>query len=108
MGLDFTSIKDKSGAAVYIVHDGSVSQQRQCDKLAAELNEHTPKHQVLVISIKSHDGEQIANFYSLDRMSFPHALVVRDNDELAHHWYGHNGIPRAAELAFTLRSVSEN
>lgn len=107
MGLDFTSIADRHGAATYIIHDGTLSQQRAAERLAEDLAKYAPKHQVSVLSAKSQDGERVVSFYALSRMSFPHVLVVRDDDQLAHHWYGHNGLPTVEQMAFSLRSVTE-
>ncbi len=107
MGLDFTSIKDRHGAAVYIIHSGNVLEQRAAERLAADLAKRAPKHQIEVLSAKSKDGESIVAFYSLNRMSFPHVLVVRDDDQLAHHWYGQS-LPTAEQMAFSLQRVTES
>lgn len=94
MALDFSDIKDEKGAAVYLLHSGHGSERRLMDRFAERLKE-TTKSQVILLSVKERDGARVAEFYGL--RDFPAILIVRDNDEIAHSWFGQH-LPNVREV----------
>lgn len=104
MGLDFTSIKDAEGATVYLIHDGKVTQRRELEKITAFLQGRTPPVQAVLLSAHEADGRRICEFYGLRSDSFPHIIVVRDNDQLLQHWSGLQ-LPTAEVIAYTVSGM---
>ena len=104
MGLDFTSIKDREGAAVYLMHNGGFEQQKQMQALAEQLQA-VSKAQIAVVDGSTEDGRQIQQFYGLDTDNYPHVLVVRDDDELAGQWAGSEQ-PTVDQIAYTVNSAN--
>lgn len=101
MGLDFTRIKDHSGSAIFLLHDGSSRDETIMTKLAEDVKSRTKK-QVIVLASTSHEGQEIVRFYSLRGRRF--ALIVRDDDQLHHAWadqevYDTSAIAYTAEQA---------
>ena len=105
MALDATDIPDRPGAAVYMLYDGTVTQQRSLEKLKKDVEVRMPDRQIIILSVKERNGEYIRNFYALAHHSMPYILIVRDNDELAFTWSGPH-IPTAEHVAHTLRTES--
>ncbi len=105
MALDFTTIKDAEGPAVYLLHDGSHSQQRRLEEIADKIRAHRSKLQTVVISVRDPNGDKLQSFYSLPSAELPHILVVRDNDELAYHWSGQH-IPTIDVIIHTANTIS--
>ena len=102
MGLSFVGGKDKHGAAIYLLHDGSGPQERDMEDLKDRLERLGIHHQIQIFSVRDEDGEEIRNFY--DSQILPAALLVRDNDELNYSWNGQ--LPPAETIAFHARQVS--
>lgn len=103
MGLDFTNITDRSGAALYLIHDGTLTQQRSLERLAEELGARQLRQQIILLSARDPQAEKIRDFYDLSSMSFPHLLIVADDDRLLHSWSGAQ-LPTADHLAYALQS----
>lgn len=105
MGLDFTGIKDSEGAALYILHTGNTLENERLQRLAAEVKKSAP-HQVIFLDVSSVDGEKVRDFYDIMPNQLPAALIVRDDDSLAHHWYGSEIPLSGSDIAYRLRQTS--
>lgn len=103
MGLSFTSIPDRSGAALYVLYDGTEIQRRKWQDVADKVTAET-KAQTLVLSVRDKDGEMIRDFYDLNPMVLPYILVVRDNDEIFHSWNGQS-MPQLGDITYALKQV---
>jgi len=105
MGLDFTHIADKRGLAIYMLHNGTHTQQQAMERLAADITARMPEKQIVILSAHSQDGERIRDFYALSPMAFPYVLLVRDNDQLAHFWQGPH-VPTVEHVIYSARTES--
>lgn len=103
MGLSFTSISDRHGAALFVIYDGSELDRRKWSDFADRVSKETGA-QTVVLSVKDQDGERVRDFYDLDIMTLPHVLVVRDSDELAQQWAGQH-LPQLTDVTYALRQV---
>ncbi len=83
MGLDFTNIKDDSGCAIYLIHDGTEIDKLSFIKLAETLKKNTTK-QIVIMSREEKSADSIIKFYQLRGTHF--VLIVRDDDQLHHVW----------------------
>ncbi|MDX1765488.1 MAG: hypothetical protein R3313_00890 [Candidatus Saccharimonadales bacterium] len=101
MGLDFSDIKDETGAAVYALHNGfgaeERSVQRFCDKLGDQA-----KVQIICLSAREKNGARVADFY--DIQTLPAILIVRDSDEIAYSWFGPD-LPSVQEVSHLVKQV---
>jgi pantothenate kinase len=104
MGLDFTNIKDRSGVALYILHNSNTVELARLESLAEEVQK-LCDHQIAIIDIKTPNGEQIRDFYDVLPEQLPVVLCIRDDDTIAQMWSGHS-IPAADVIAFTLKQES--
>lgn len=104
MGLESTNIKDSEGAALYILHTGSVLAGRQLEHMASEIQQRTG-HQVHMLDVHAQDGEKVRDFYDINVSDLPVVLIVRDDDTLTNIWK-HNEIPTTDVIAHALRQVS--
>lgn len=100
MGLEFTNIADKTGVAIYMIHDGTMNQQRSIERLAEEVAAKDPHRQIVVLSARDKEAEKIRTFYGLSSIGFPYILVVADDDRLLHSWSGLH-VPTADHVAHT-------
>ncbi len=91
MGLETTGIADQSGAALYILYDGSMRQEQQWRAFADQVRARCP-HQVEVLSIRDRDGDRVRQFYSFMPSQLPIVCIIRDNDELVHIWEGNANV----------------
>ncbi len=103
MGLSFTSIKDKPGAAIYFLHDGTTTQQRLLERIAQEVHDRAPTYQMVMLSGRDRDGDGIRDFYSLDPDNFPHILVVSDDDQVVQSWSGQT-LPTSDQLSYAMQA----
>lgn len=103
MGLSFTNIADRDGAALYVLYDGTTREQQQWTSFGKEVANDTGA-QVVVLSVKDQDGEAIRDFYDLSETSLPHVLIVRDSDEVAQVWSG-TDLPSLSDVAYVLRQT---
>lgn len=85
MGLEFTSIPDREGAAIYFICDGTPQGEQELRTIYDELaTQHLRAQLVWVGDTRSHDARKIIDFYDLKGSKF--VLIVRDNDQLHHVW----------------------
>lgn len=105
MGLDFTSIKDNDGAAVYIIYNPSLSEARRFEEFKKEVLGSQPNAQVVLLDITSGDAEQVRDFYDIDPESLPAVLVIADDDTLQYQWYGAE-IPAVDVVCYHLSQIN--
>jgi 3-deoxy-D-manno-octulosonic-acid transferase len=105
MGLDFTSIPDKEGSALYIIHNPSVTEERRFEELKKEINQSSPEAQVVLLDISTADAEQVRDFYDIMPESIPTAFIIADDDTLQHQWYGED-IPSADVICYHLSQIN--
>lgn len=101
MALEFTSIEDTHGAALYILFSGASQEQRRFERLIDDLKHAGSEHQVVLLDVKTVDGEKIRDFYDVQVDQLPAALVIADNDTIVHQWHG-SAMPSASEIAYHL------
>lgn len=104
MGLDFTTIADHHGAALYILTGGSMFDKQKFERMSQEITKHT-SHQVVLLDVKTPDGEKIRDFYDIMPERLPVVLVVRDDDSLAHMWSS-TEIPSPDVISHHLKQIS--
>lgn len=96
MGLDFTSIKDQPGSAIYLIYDGTQVDEVKFKLLAEDISNRTDK-QIVSMSIKDENAAKIISFYQLRGTHF--AIIVRDDDQL-HHVWSDGELFDAAQIAY--------
>lgn len=104
MGLDFTEIADRTGAACYVLHQGLMTDARRFESLREDIQSRI-KHQVVLVNVKSRDGEKIRDFYDIPKESLPVVLLIRDDDTIHSMWSG-TEIPTADVIAYNLQQIS--
>ncbi len=104
MGLDFTSISDNEGAALYVLSNASMMETRKFERLKSEIAQHCP-HQVVVLNVRTPDGEKVRDFYDIMPETLPVAMIVKDDDSIAQQW-SKDYIPAADVIAHHLRQIS--
>lgn len=104
MGLEFTDIPDREGAAIYYIHHGSHSDETFTERLRRDIQDRLPDSQVVSVSVRTPDGEKIRDFYDILPERLPALLIVRDDDSLA-GIYGATDMPPTDQLAYMLRSI---
>lgn len=102
MGLSFVGGKDKDGAAIYLLHNGSGPQERDMERMKDRLERLGLNHQIYIFSVRDGEGERVRDFY--DMQALPCAIIVRDNDQVAYSWNGE--MPPAETIAYHARQVS--
>lgn len=105
MGLDFTSIPDSEGAALYILHTGNTRELGRFQRLADDVAKETT-HQVALIDVNSAEGENVRDFYDIMPEQLPAALIIRDDDSIAHQWLGEYIPTSASDIVYHLRQTS--
>ena len=96
MGLDFTTIKDKPGSAIYLIHDGTQVDEMKFKVLADDMSKRTDK-QVVTMSMNDENASKVINFYQLRGTHF--VIIVRDDDQL-HHVWSDGELFDAAQIAY--------
>lgn len=104
MGLDFTSIPDREGVALYVIHDGSVQETNRWKEYIDQLNKICDAQTVIMSLRDSVDAKKIMEFYGIEEAEIPVALAVQDDDELAYKWVG-EAMPNQEEVAHLLEEV---
>lgn len=104
MGLDFTNISDRRGAALYYIHHGLHTEEQFAERLQRDVKASLPDVQIVSVSVRSADGEKIRDFYDVMPEQLPVLLIVRDDDSLA-GMYGSSDMPPTDQLAYILRSI---
>lgn len=105
MSLSFTDIPDHQGPAVYMLHDGTITQQRALERLQQDLKTLVPDRQVVILSVRERNGEAVRDFYDITHAHLPYVMIIRDDDQLAHSWPGPH-VPTAEHVAYTLKTES--
>ena len=86
MALSFLDLPDKHGVCIIIL----TGHNNYDKKRAAVIHDYVAKkthNQILSIDSDSDSGRKLVSFYSLPKGAMPMVLLIRDNDQLAHHWY---------------------
>ncbi len=107
MGLDFTSIADKDGAALYALHNGSHQDTQTFTRLKEDIAKQTG-HQIVLIDVNTPDGENVRDFYDILPEQLPAVFIVRDDDSIANLWLGSNIPTNPGDIAFHLRQISQS
>ena len=103
MALEFTSIPDRDGPAIYILTSGSSQLEDQLTKFGEEVDALTPDEtQVCLLDPNSGDGLSIKEFYSLT--TFPVIMIVMDDDTIYHLWT--EDVPQPSEVSYYLSQVN--
>lgn len=97
MGLDFTTIHDMPGSAIYFIHDSTDRVRLEFERLMDEVSRRTKK-QLVLLSSKEKNGADVVRFYNLHGTKF--VLVVRDDDQLHHVWSDGERFD-ASQIAYT-------
>jgi len=107
MGLDFTRISDKPGAAMYILYSGNSVELREYEKIKADV-EALGDYQLVIIDVRTPDGENVRDFYDFLPEQLPVAFIIRDDDSIASQWIGQDQFPKNAnDIIYYLRQISE-
>jgi hypothetical protein len=104
MGLDFTDIPDREGAALYILHTGNTLELQKFQHLADEIAT-SDGHQAILVDVNTPDGEKIRDFYDIMPEQLPVVMVVKDDDSIAAQWAG-SEIPASDVITYQLRQIS--
>ncbi len=86
MGLDFTSIKDEEGAAVYVLHNPSVTETRRFEQLKADILQAKPDAQVELLDASRPESESIRDFYDIMPETLPVVFIIADDDTILYQW----------------------
>jgi sigma54-dependent transcription regulator len=105
VGLDFVSVKDQHGAALYILHHPNVTESRRFERLKTDIVQARPNAQVELFDVSRPDGERIRDFYDIMPESLPSAFIIADDDTLLHHWQGSH-IPGADTICHYLSQTN--
>lgn len=105
MGLDFTSIPDREGAALYVLHNGNTVAVQRLTRLKDEITA-ASSHQVVLVDVNTPDGKNICEFYQINADSLPVAMIVADDDTIPYQWSG-DAIPtNANDIIYQLNRIS--
>ena len=96
MALDFTTIKDEPGTAVFLMHDGSTMGERYMTDLAEDIRRRTKK-QIILLDGSETVGRSVLEFYGLATGRY--VLLVRDDDQLHQVWREGDNFD-AAQIAY--------
>ncbi len=97
MSLDFTTIKDHPGSAIFFLHNGTEIGTQHFVDLMADVSRKTKK-QTLLLDATQNPGRSIVDFYKLKGSQF--VIIVRDDDQLHHVWSDGERFD-ASHIAFT-------
>lgn len=104
MALDFTTIADRIGPAVYIIGDGAFDMEHRLKQLGEDIDKLTEDEtQVVYLDPNSQDGQAVKEFYSLGTL--PVILIVMDDDTVPHQWVG-SSLPRPDEVSYALSRIN--
>lgn len=103
MGLAFTNIKDRHGAAVYLLSDGLSATNQTLTRIAHDILGKTPDSQVVMLdNVRRGDGLAVANFYSIQ--TFPAILIVMDDDTVPYSWT--HQLPKSDQISYQLNQIN--
>jgi arginine repressor len=105
MGLDFTSIPDKEGAALYMLHNGNSIVLQQLTRLKDEIAA-TSQHQVVLVDVHTPDGEQIRDFYNINADSLPVLMIIADDDSILYQWSGSSIPTNGSDIVYQLNQIN--
>lgn len=106
MTLDFTSIPDRQGPAVYLL--GLPPNEEALRRLGQEVVATTGgSAQVTYLDSTSADGIRVAEFYDIAIESLPAILIVQDDDTLYQSWTGMD-LPAADVVAHYINQITGN
>ncbi len=106
MGLDFTHIADKQGAALYVLYAGGQQDLQTFTRLKEEINKQTT-HQVALLDVTTPDGENVRDFYDIMPEQLPAVFIVKDDDSIAQMWSSTDIPSNSSDIVFHLRQISE-
>ena len=103
MGLSFTNIEDRNGAAVYFISDGLTTTTERLTLIANEIAARNPETQlVLLDNPERGDSQRVADFY--DIQSFPAILIIMDDDTSPYSWT--RQLPTSDQIAYQLSTIN--
>lgn len=106
MTLDFTSIPDRQGPAVYLL--GLPPNEEALRQLGQEITVATAgAAQVVYLDSASADGIQVSEFYDVTIESLPAVLIVQDDDALYQSWTRSN-LPAADVVTHYINQITGN
>ena len=105
MGLDFTSIKDEDGAAVYVLHNPSVTESRRFEQLKIDIVALKPTAQVELLDASRPEGEKVRDFYDFMPETLPVVFVIADDDTILYQWQS-SEIPAADVICHYLSQTN--
>ena len=97
MALDFLDVQTKTGAVIYMIHDGSEAGENEMTLLAQDVAKKTKKS-IVFLDKDSYDAHKLLDFYHLKGNKF--VLVVQEDAQINHVWSGRDQL-RADEIALT-------
>lgn len=105
MALDFIPGSSERSVATYILTTGTHSETEQLNRLIGEITGEAPDYQVMLIDVKSPEGERLRNFYTITPASLPVMMIIAADDSIIQSWEGQS-IPSASDIVYHLRSAS--
>jgi hypothetical protein len=107
MGLDFTSIPDREGAALYILHTGNTLDLERLTRLQAEIANEA-NHQIVLVDVNTADGEQIRAFYAIELESLPVLMIIGDDDSILYQWDSSSIPNNGSDIAYQLNQIASD
>ncbi len=103
MALEFTNIPDRTGPAIYLFGDGTAQTEEQLMRFGNEVDALTPDDtQVVYLDPTRGDGLSVKEFYGIT--SFPHAMIVMDDDTIPYQW--EYTMPQPDEVSYALSQIT--
>lgn len=104
MALEFTTIPDREGPAVYLL--GHTGCEDQVKRLGEEIDAATEDAiQTAYIDIQSGNGAQVAEFYGYGLEQLPVVMIVQDDDTVYQEWRGAD-LPAADIVAHYIEQIT--
>lgn len=103
MALEFTSIPDRNGPAIYVLGDGTSQLEQQLIAFGDEVDRFVSEDiQVVYLDPFRDDGLRVKEFYALE--NFPVVMIVLDDDTIYQIWS--NEIPPVDQVAYYLHQIT--
>ncbi len=103
MALEFTTIPDRTGPAIYIIGNGTIDMEKQLKLLGEEVDKLTEDEtQVVYLDPNTREGQDIKTFYAIETL--PIILIVMDDDTVPYQWSG--TLPRPDEISYALSQIN--
>lgn len=104
MALEFSTIPDREGPAVYLM--GHTGCEDEAKKLGEDIDALTDDAiQTVYLDVQSGNGAQIAEFYGYSLDQLPVVLIVQDDDTIYQAWQGID-LPAADVVAHYLEQLT--